>query len=39
MSDMEDIDPELTRNLLWMLENDVDDLMYDFTYTERRLGL
>lgn len=38
MKDLEDIDPELSRNLVWMLENDVDDLMYDFSYVENILG-
>ncbi|KAL4482579.1 hypothetical protein ABPG72_005822 [Tetrahymena utriculariae] len=38
VKDLEDIDPELSRNLMWMLENDVDDLMYDFSYVENILG-
>lgn len=38
VGDLEDIDPELSRNLNWMLENDVDDLMYDFSYVENILG-
>lgn len=36
--DLEDIDPELSRNLEWMLENEVDDLMYDFSYVENAFG-
>lgn len=38
VSDLEDIDPELSRNLIWMLENNVDDLMYDFSYVDNILG-
>lgn len=35
ISDLEDIDPELTKNLLWVLENDISELGVYFadTYT------
>jgi len=36
--DLEDIDPELSKSLVWMLDNDVEDLMYDFSYIETILG-
>ncbi|EGR34353.1 E3 ubiquitin-protein ligase, HECT-domain, putative [Ichthyophthirius multifiliis] len=39
IKDLEDIDPELSRNLSWMLENEIDDLMYDFSYTENLFGI
>lgn len=38
MNDLDDMDPELSRNLMWMLENDVNDLMYDFSIVEEVLG-
>ena len=30
VSDLEDIDPDLTRNLQWTLENYVEDLDFNF---------
>jgi hypothetical protein len=39
IKDLEDIDPELSRNLSWMLQNEIDDLMYDFSYTENIFGI
>lgn len=39
ISDLEDIDPELTKNLLWILENDISELCLDFTYTNTQFGL
>lgn len=36
--DMEDLDPELWKNLKWMLDNDVGDLGTTFTYEVECLG-
>jgi len=40
VNDLQDIDPELSKNLTWMLENNMDDndLGYDFSYTIDALG-
>ena len=32
LNDLEDLDPALTKSLKWMLENNVEALMQDFTY-------
>ena len=39
ISDLEDIDPALCKNLLWMLNNDIsqEDLNLDFSYTYHEL--
>ena len=38
MKDIEDVDVELYRSFVWMLENDVDSLEMDFTVTADELG-
>jgi E3 ubiquitin-protein ligase NEDD4 len=37
---LKDIDPDLAKNLIWMLENDISnsDLCLDFTYSYVVLG-
>ena len=40
ISDLNDIDPSLAKNLIWMLNNDIsqEDLCLDFTYIYSELG-
>ena len=40
ISDLDDIDPSLAKNLIWMLNNDIsqEDLCLDFTYIYTELG-
>jgi len=37
-NDLGDTDPNLAKNLQWMLENDIDDIGLDFTYETEVLG-
>jgi len=39
ISDIEDIDPEEGRNLMWFLENDVTGCELNFSYTKRYLDI
>lgn len=39
VQDLEDIDPELSKNLLWILENEVEGLDLDFTFTIKKFGM
>ncbi|KAL4487295.1 hypothetical protein ABPG73_005805 [Tetrahymena malaccensis] len=38
INDLEDIDPDLAKNLMWILDNDVSNLYLDFTYTHNDFG-
>lgn len=38
ISDLEDYDPELCRNLTWMLNNEITGLEQYFTYTKTYFG-
>ncbi|KAL4469176.1 hypothetical protein ABPG72_008916 [Tetrahymena utriculariae] len=38
ISDLDDIEPELTKNLLWILENPVEDLCLTFIYEFEEIG-
>ena len=38
LSDLEDSDPGLAKNLQWILDNDIDDIGLDFTYETEVLG-
>lgn len=38
LSDLEDIDPDLAKNMKWILENDAEDLGMAFTYETTILG-
>lgn len=38
LSDLDDFDPELTKNLMWILENPVEDLCLTFIYEYEEIG-
>ena len=39
MSDLEELDPDLARNLQWVMDkDDISELELDFTYTETVFG-
>lgn len=38
ITDLQDVDPELTQSLIWVLENNPDDLCATFTYEYEEMG-
>ena len=39
ISDLEDIDPDLAKNLIWMLDNDITELYLTFVINRNHLGI